>query len=271
MHSHLLECIVDYGPLHGFWCFAFERFNGILGSMPNNNRSVEVQLMKRFLQENQVLTPPCDTHGDEFTSMLFPIFPKKVQSGSIADTVSAYQPTQSSSVCFSSIEVDCELPKFHHRYKLSLFQQTKLTKMYSDVYSVPPSDVCITETCVSYTSVKLRGKLFGCSKTRSAASSMVITKNPTSVEEKAARIETIIKHVANIHGEPIAHLLAHVSWFEPCLDTQLESPGKPVSTWFANDTCIGFIPFQFIISRAVTLVDDCNGQSVLFVTPCVEF
>ena len=36
MHCHLRSYIKDYGPLHGFWCYSFERYNGILGSMPNN-------------------------------------------------------------------------------------------------------------------------------------------------------------------------------------------------------------------------------------------
>ncbi len=101
LHSHLLECIIDYGPMHSFWCFAFE---SILGSMPNNNRSIEVQLMRRFLQEHQVLTLPFDI---EVCTKLFSLFPKKVQCGSIADTESAY-PTSirssSAAVCFSSIE-----------------------------------------------------------------------------------------------------------------------------------------------------------------------
>ena len=39
-HCHLYERVVDYGPLHGFWCFAFERYNGILGATPNNNRNI---------------------------------------------------------------------------------------------------------------------------------------------------------------------------------------------------------------------------------------
>ncbi len=69
---------------------------------------------------------------------------------------------------------------------------------------------------------------------------MVITKIPTSVEEKVARIETILKHVGTIRAEPIAHLLACVSRFEPCLDP--DTPGKPVSTWLANDSYIGFSP-----------------------------
>ena len=28
---HLTECCHDYGPLYSFWCFSFERMNGILG------------------------------------------------------------------------------------------------------------------------------------------------------------------------------------------------------------------------------------------------
>ena len=28
---HLNECCKDYGPLYSFWCFSFERMNGILG------------------------------------------------------------------------------------------------------------------------------------------------------------------------------------------------------------------------------------------------
>jgi hypothetical protein len=56
MHCHLRACIEDYGPIHGFWLFAFERYNGVLGSMPTNNRSIEIQFMTRFINENSILT-----------------------------------------------------------------------------------------------------------------------------------------------------------------------------------------------------------------------
>ena len=51
LSCHLIECIEDYGPLHGFWCFGFERFNGILGAYPNNNRDVSITMMKKVLDE----------------------------------------------------------------------------------------------------------------------------------------------------------------------------------------------------------------------------
>ncbi len=55
MHCHLAECIRDYGPMSSFWLFSFERMNGILGNEPTNNRSIELQLMQRFVKDNSHL------------------------------------------------------------------------------------------------------------------------------------------------------------------------------------------------------------------------
>ena len=41
IHSHLNEVLLDYGAVHSFWLFCYERFNGILGNQPTNNRAVE--------------------------------------------------------------------------------------------------------------------------------------------------------------------------------------------------------------------------------------
>ena len=50
LHCHLKEYLQDFGPVYGFWLFSFERENGILGQFPNNNRNIEIQLMKKYLQ-----------------------------------------------------------------------------------------------------------------------------------------------------------------------------------------------------------------------------
>ena len=52
MHGHLTDCVRDFGPLFSFWLFSFERFNGLLGDLPTNNQSIEVQLMRRFVHDN---------------------------------------------------------------------------------------------------------------------------------------------------------------------------------------------------------------------------
>ena len=54
LHLHLAECLQDYGPVHSIWCFPFERFNGVLGAYHTNNKSIEIQIMKKFLQQQQI-------------------------------------------------------------------------------------------------------------------------------------------------------------------------------------------------------------------------
>ena len=31
---HIADCCRDYEPLYSFWCYSFERMNGILGRLP---------------------------------------------------------------------------------------------------------------------------------------------------------------------------------------------------------------------------------------------
>ena len=49
LHLHLKECVENYGSIYGFWLFSFERYNGILGSCQTNNKTVELQIMRKFM------------------------------------------------------------------------------------------------------------------------------------------------------------------------------------------------------------------------------
>ena len=55
MHCHLASCVNDYDPISSFWLFPFERYNGLLGDQSRNNHSIEVQIMKRFVEDNSYL------------------------------------------------------------------------------------------------------------------------------------------------------------------------------------------------------------------------
>ena len=54
LHLHLRDCVLDYGPVYSFWCFAFERYNGMLGFYPTNSRQIEPQMMRKFIQQQQI-------------------------------------------------------------------------------------------------------------------------------------------------------------------------------------------------------------------------
>ena len=71
MHLHLKDILLDYGPVYGFWLFSYERYNGILEHQPTNNRSIEIQLMSRFIRDNNsyAIQPP-DVYRDELNDLL---------------------------------------------------------------------------------------------------------------------------------------------------------------------------------------------------------
>ena len=71
MHLRLKDILLDYGPVYGFWLFSYERYNGILEHQPTNNRSIEIQLMSRFIRDNNsyAIQPP-DVYRDELNDLL---------------------------------------------------------------------------------------------------------------------------------------------------------------------------------------------------------
>ena len=70
MHLHLRDCCNDFGSIYGFWCFAFERCNGVLGSFQTNNRCIESQIMKKFIFQQQVLKIKLSTEFQDISDLL---------------------------------------------------------------------------------------------------------------------------------------------------------------------------------------------------------
>ncbi len=83
--AHITDCIQNHGPVYSFWLFAFERMNGIMGSMPTNNHQIPVQLMRKLtcMQVTDASQWPSEFET-EFTSVLNKL-PR--ECGSLAPTV----------------------------------------------------------------------------------------------------------------------------------------------------------------------------------------
>ena len=96
-----------------------------------------------------------------------------------------------------------------------------------------------------------------------------MAKQDLTCDFKAARINRSYKHAVSIDGETKTHLLAYLSWFEP--HSKNQNFGKPVSVCYHDlYDHVGFVPVHFISCRCVSLVDTLDGESVLFVVPCVQ-
>ena len=63
--------MLDYGPVNNFWLFSFERFNGVLGDFKTNQRAVELQLLRKFLRDQDIRDLP---FPNLYCKEFFPIF-----------------------------------------------------------------------------------------------------------------------------------------------------------------------------------------------------
>lgn len=54
LHLHLKECVENFGSNYGVWLFSFERYNGILGSYQTNRKTVEIQIMRKFMMSGSL-------------------------------------------------------------------------------------------------------------------------------------------------------------------------------------------------------------------------
>ena len=53
LHLHLKDSLLDYGPVYALWLYSFERFNSVLGNYSINNKNIEVQLMRKFINQQK--------------------------------------------------------------------------------------------------------------------------------------------------------------------------------------------------------------------------
>ena len=252
MSCHLHECIRDYGPLNHFWLFAFERFNGVLGRLPTNNRSIEVQMMKRFY-----LTVMLSVYHFLMNSK------RTLRIWCFERSVGTLGTDTSSSTC-SDVEVS--LP---HCFIRSVFDSSEIDELAQLFIGLRPSSSCqVSSTYCKYSTAVIRGKVYGSYKSRSKNSSIAVVE--LNGEVCPARINFFARVSALIDDTPVVHLLVCLSWFMH--HVQKDVCGKPVTIWehniFEHELC-SFLPVQHIKCRTVTLVDklDDTFGNVLFVSP----
>lgn len=292
-HTHLHECVLDYGPLHGFWLFSFERFNGILGQQPNNNRSIEIQLMKRFLRDNVQLSMPLP---DDFSDEFLPVFTSRKIVGTVSDSTNPTLLTENAPTLeaieqwsLESGEIDVHFPSCSTRGVLNVSEKRNLAELYSRLYSVQSSLIDVPSSYIKYREVTLNGKTIGSFHSRSKNSSIVMCSwkpflassyEHTQIveqesEQRPARIDYFMKHTVRIESKTFTHVLFSASWFKS--HPKRNSFGPPISVWecdiFDLSLLSSIIPIQFISSRTVSLVDtlDDSFGKAIFVIPCIDF
>lgn len=272
MHPHLKDVICDYGPLQEFWCFSFERFNGILGKQPTNNRSIEAQLMKRFLRDNlsSSFNYP-DLFKNEFDPIVSSCAPHFV--GSVSETI---------------ITNICKLGSKCRRDVLPPDAVSGIGILLSKINGINSALIKVNSIFMKYFTLTMKGKtFFSTGKRTKPVIAMglwdegMYGKPPTTLPGphdlndniRPINVHYYAKVLYSIADSPRDIILAFVSWFFP--HPHRYSMGKPTELWCnsmfesLNYSC-SFIPLQNIHCRCAYTVMKYQEEHLLVVIPLVE-
>ena len=270
MHCHLSACLREFGPLHSFWLFPFERYNGILEVQPTNNRSIEMQLMRRFLKDNTNLQlhqearqwPDAELFLEAFPHLMYDIL-------SPVDFDLSVSPGPKSVIESLSPEAVSSLSKFYQQ----------LYPLHEHLFD--SGEIFIPSTFRKYSSIKWHGKNLAASLHGNTKNCYVFVTPPfpftsrsSSVFEPAERLaktEFFLLHTIVLPGtsDPCSNLLACVAW--PMTHPNHLHFGKPVevlcNSIYEPEIVNMFCLASTISSRAIVSFDIVDNERVCIAIP----
>ena len=288
LHCHLSDVLLDFGPVQEFWLFSFECYNGILGKHPNNNKIIELQLMKRFLNDNiadQFMESPPDEFSQEFKPLLNQVSQIDKIKGSVAETIVSNAPL---------------LPLKHSKGVLSAEEIEVLRQLFLTLENdnLPTFHVTINSVYQRFSSITINGKLYnssGCNWTSSpyivqaAWNENLFGQMPTSMPQlhSTSNLRPVNVHYymkvfffnddplhAQVNQQPAASslLFAKVSWLYP--HPHRLKIGKPAEIWcrsqYENFGLHSFVPVKYIRRRCAHCVKRYEDEDVRVIVSLVE-
>lgn len=281
LHCHLDECIANFGSIYGFWLFSFERYNGLLGSIPTNKKTIEVQLMTKFLQADTLLTGVSNM-PEECLSVLQPILTNQARDYSAADIGITSVPNAYMGYCIPFWrQIDhIQFPKTSQLCVLSVAECMYLFHAYSKMY---PNKTITTNSVPKviwrYNHIYVANQHFGSrlymptDRYSLVIASWLGEDNviDTEAEHRPCFVNYYFKHTLMVDEELIVHVFAHVEWPEKIKVKENDSLGllSPLSAYYAK-RFIGrsqttFLPVQRIQNKAACAVDKIKGFDCLVI------
>ena len=268
LHCHLKDCVINYGPPHAFWCFAFERFNGILGSVHTNSKSIESQMMRKFCQEQETSTIhiPSDK---EFCELLPQTTKCKTTPSDLAISklinISRCPLDEVESFSLIDIPIVKGLPPYHVKV-LATEHISQLGSIYKQLYR-NRQIAHFPYSYQEYGRVLLAGDLLGSMKPgqNNRSSSVIMAFWPGSGETletidysrmRVGEVQYYIKHTIKVYTpdlnqqEDQPHFFAYVTWKKRHPDYNWFGISATVCTDLDElpETCC-FLPVQRIGAR----------------------
>ncbi len=269
MHCHLAECLKDYGPLHAFWLFSFERYNGLLGKQPTNNHAIELQLLNRFNNDNLRLDL---LHHAE--SMPFADHFREV-TVEYATNFNSIKPTQL--LPDSHERATFTEPSKHSLFVLSESMLTNLRSMYAKLLpdyatQIGNGSIDLQSTCKKYFHVSMNGKKLASSE-QEVPYVLAIPPLESSNVARPFRIDYFIKHSILLPMSEVTSTFLFAVGRWPQKHPRQHMMGKPVEVWCFNvyeSSFNSFVPVSSIQGRTIVATESVNDENVLIIIPLVE-
>ena len=284
MACHLKDCIIDYGVLSAFWCFPFERMNGILEGMKKSWVSPEKQMFSKFINLQSLSIFTAKEHDSGFLCLLnkeniILHTDDEAGSSSVDQTqvndqftleMIVNQNCEVSSIIATKKEYQMLACPIYERC-LNDAEYEILSEMYTILYP------CLTIHWISrfYKETKrliINGEEFLSLQSQSDSSAVVTAKwrgrdGIDTVGEEANRlsvgiVRSYIQHTIHVFPQgtseespmPLEHVLAQVDWYED--HPQRHHFGESIivaSTTSHRLTRASFIPVSRIMARCAYL------------------
>ena len=267
LHCHVADCLRDYGPAHSTWCFSFERCNGILGSMPNNNKSLDIEktMIKQFILQMEY----SNCIASQCTHNLLSFFPE-VLRGSLSEPISRVsfvelrnlsKPVPTSDVTYSNSVVTPIGQLTEHAMNGDMVQS--LTNMYEVLFR-GCSIIHTTSLCQRFFKVKIGDKVYSSKLARSDRSSFVCAywlkdddgSIDTSLSCRPGCVQYYMKHNVQLqrNNEQLIEkmYIAVVKWFKQHPEkTHFHPPNTVWDPDYVPLSEASFIPISRIASRCM--------------------
>ena len=140
LHLHLRECVENYGCIYRFWLFSFERYNVILGSYHTNNKTVEIQIMRKFMTSGTVANMQYSL-PTQYSDLFLPNCKAQLESKERYEETSLFPQLMLASsgplLGKESVWADLASICFESSYKLASLDQSELStllKVYLTLY-----------------------------------------------------------------------------------------------------------------------------------------
>ncbi len=294
LHCHLRDIILDYGPIHSFWLFSFERYNGILGNIPNNHRSITMQLMRKFTQYNH-LAGLHDKLPPDLKDEISPYLRYANNTGAVGKTLNPVSITiaLSSKIDGNPFDGSISWDKADYEKLCPPIKETVLTahelqvlkQMYSCLYSSGHVQE-INRIVVSANRAICGNLVFSTSAVSSSSAAMSLWgKSVSELKLYYGDVHSLFQSTVKITTEGSQHTKTHlicmVQWLKPHpISNAIGFPWKLFYQDYEPLSEVSFIPLSRIYSRCAKVVytiphQQHEGDKVVALSPvdftCADF